>query len=269
MHKMFSGRLFTKEMKSLWIMLIIFIAIISMYVSVIISMFDPAQAGILDQFAKDMPQMMSAVGMSAGATTITGFMASYLYGFILLIVPLIFTIICANNLVARYTDRGSLVSLLAAPVKRSAVALTQMWVLIFCIVILVAYTTGLQIIVAQYYFPNQVVVGQLLLLNLGLLCLHLFIGGICFLCSCAFNDVKNSLTYGAGIPLVMYILQAMANMGGKVENVKYFTFFSLFNSTNILAWHPYAFWEYGSLGLGAVLLFWIAIAVFSKKNLNI
>ena len=250
-------------------MLLIFIAIISMYVCIMISMFDPKQQSALSDFFNSMPQLMSAVGMSAGAATLIGFLSSYLYGFILLIIPLIFTIICANNLIAKYTDRGSLVSLLAAPIKRSTVAFTQMFVLLFGILVLIIYTTALEILVANGMFPNALDIPKLLLLNLGLLGLHFFIGGICFLFSCIFSDVKNSLTYGAGIPLIMYILQALANMGGNAENVKYFTFFTLFNPDNIIAYKNEAYWGISILWVAAIILFWIAISIFSKKDLNI
>jgi len=269
MHKIFSFQLFKREMKSLWIMLLIFIALLSMYISVITSMFDPKAASQLDDFFKSMPQLMSAVGMSAGATTLIGHLASYLYGFILLIVPLIFTIICANNLVARYTDRGSMVSLISAPIKRSAVVFTQMLVLLFSILILIVYATCLEIVVSHAMFWGQLDIEKLILLNFGLLGLHFFIGSICFLFSCAFSDVKNSLTYGAGIPIVMFILQALANMGGKAENVKYFTFFTLFQPSNIIAYQHNAYWGMASLLAAAIVLFSIAIAIFSKKDLNI
>ena len=44
----------------------------------------------LDGFVEAMPEFMASVGMKAHAATLLGFMVSYLYGFILLIFPMLF-----------------------------------------------------------------------------------------------------------------------------------------------------------------------------------
>ena len=84
-----------------------------------------------------MPELMASVGMKANATNLLGFMISYLYGFILLIFPMLFCILRGNALIAKYVDKGSMVSLIAAPVKRHIIAFTQMKVLVSGILLLV------------------------------------------------------------------------------------------------------------------------------------
>jgi ABC-2 type transport system permease protein len=266
---MFNLTLFKKEIKSLWKMLLVFLAIIALYVYVIITMYDPVQMKLLDGYVEAMPEMMAAFGMTAGATTLLGFISSYLYGFMLLIVPMVFTIMCANRLIARYVERGAMVSLLAAPVTRPTVAFTQMKVLLAGIFTILAFTTILEIATAQAYFPNQLEIGKLLLLNFGLLGLQFFIGGVCFLSSCLFSDGKYSLGFGAGIPLLMYVFQAMANMGGDAANAKYLTVLTLFDHNGILAGKSSAMWGIAILWLGAVVLFGAAIRIFARKDLSI
>lgn len=56
-------------------------------------MHDPEMMKTLDSFVEVMPELMAAVGMSAGAASLLGFMVSYLYGFILLIFPMVFCIL--------------------------------------------------------------------------------------------------------------------------------------------------------------------------------
>ena len=82
--------LYKREMKSSLKMLLLFAAIITMYVTIIIRMYDPEMMATLDSFYEVMPEVMASVGMSAGATSLIGFMISYLYGFILLIFPMVF-----------------------------------------------------------------------------------------------------------------------------------------------------------------------------------
>lgn len=84
---------------------------------------------------------MASVGMKAHASNLLGFMVSYLYGFILLIFPMVFSILRGNALIARYVDKGSMLSLVAAPVKRCTIAFTQMSVLISGIVLLIFYSS--------------------------------------------------------------------------------------------------------------------------------
>ena len=216
-----------------------------------------------------MPQLMSAVGMTAGATSLTGFLVSYLYGFVLLIFPMVFCILRGHGMIAKYVDKGSMVALVAAPVKRRAIALTQAAALLSGILLLMAYITVLEIGCIAWLFPEELAVGTLLKLNGGLSCLHLFIGGICFLCSCAFSDARYSLGFGAGVPALMYVVQMLANMGGAAKQAKYFTFFTLFNPSGIAAGDAAALTGCLVLLAGAMGLYALGAAIFCRKDLPI
>jgi ABC-2 type transport system permease protein len=256
-------------MKKSILTLVIFAGVLSIYIPMIVQMFDPQMAEILNQFSEMMPGVMAAVGMSGTATTLTGFMASYLYGMLLLMLPMVLVILRAHGLIGKYVDRGSMMTLVAAPVKRRTVAFTQMKTLASVTLLLIVYITVLEIICAEATFPGEIEIGSFLLLNVGLFCVQLFIGGICFLASCIFNDAKYSVGVGAGIPTLMYIIQMLANMGGSAENAKYATFFTLFNPDGLVAGEAEAIWGIVALFIGACLLFIAAITVFSKKDLHI
>ncbi len=79
---MISMALYKREMKGSIKLLIIFGAIITLYVSIIINMYDPQMMKTLDSFVEAMPELMASVGMKAAAANLLGFMVSYLYGFI-------------------------------------------------------------------------------------------------------------------------------------------------------------------------------------------
>ena len=68
---------------------------------------------------------------------------------------MVYSILRSNALAAKYVDQGSMAVLLAAPVKRSTIAATQMWVLISGIVSLLVYVTGLEILVSHLLFPEN------------------------------------------------------------------------------------------------------------------
>ena len=266
---MMNMALYKREMKGSIKLLIIFAAVITLYVSVIISMYDPELMKTLDSFTEAMPELMAAVGMTANAASLLGFMVSYLYGFILLIFPMLFCILRGNALIAKYVDKGSMALLAAAPVKRRTIAFTQMKVLVSGILLLVFYITILEMICAMSGFPGELDVTELLILNGGLLCLHLLIGSICFLSSCIFSDTKYSVAFGAGIPIFMYVLQMLANVGGDVEKAKYFTFFTLFHPDGIIAKESGAAAGILVLLAGAVVFYTLGIMIFDKKDLHI
>ncbi len=261
--------LFKREMKGSIKLLVIFGAIITMYVSIIINMYDPEMMKMLDGFVEIMPELMAAVGMTANAASLLGFMVSYLYGFILLIFPMLFCILRGNALIAKYVDKGSMALLIAAPVKRRTIAMTQMMVLVSGILLLLFYSTIVEFICAGSGFPGELDVTALLLLNGGLLCLHLFIGGICFLASCIFSDTKYSVAFGAGIPAFMYVLQMLANVGGDAEKIKYFTFFTLFHPDGLIAGESSAAVGVLILLAGAAVLYGLGILIFERKDLHV
>lgn len=266
---MINTALYKREMKGSIKLLAIFAAVITMYIAIIIGMYDPEMMKTLDSLAKMMPELMAAVGMKTNTGSLLGFMASYLYGFILLIFPMVFCILRGNALIAKYVDKGSMVSLAAAPVKRRAVALTQIAVLVSGVFLLILFSTAVELICAGSGFPGELDVPKLLTLNAGLLCLHLFIGGVCFLFSCIFSDTKYSVAFGAGVPAFMYVLQMLANAGGDAENAKYFTFFTLFNPDGVIAGESSAVIGAVALFAGAVVLYALGVMIFERKDLHI
>lgn len=266
---MLNTALYRRELKKSSKLLLLFAAIMTMYIALIISMYDPEMMAMLDGIVDKMPELMAAVGMKSGARDLLSFMISYLYGFILLVFPMVFSIVRANGLIAGYVDQGSMVSLMAAPVKRRTIAFTQMSVLVTGLALLLVYCTALELFCAEYFFPGALERKSLIALNCGLLHLHLFIGGIAFLASCICSEAKHSLAFGGGIPAVMYVLQMLANVGGDVEKAKYFTFFSLFYPDGLVAREGLSMIGAAALLVGAIILYILSIEIFNGKDLHI
>ena len=266
---MINGALFRREMKISVKLLLIFGAIMTLYVTCIIWMYEPETVEMLDSFTKAMPELMAAVGMTPGAADLLGFMISYLYGFILLVFPMVFCILRGNGLVARYIDQGSMVYLAAAPVKRRAIAATQMLVLLSGILLLTIYTTVLEAVTAQMLFPGELNLSELLQLNTGLLLLHFLIGGICFCASCIFSESRYSALFGGGIPALMYLFQMIANVGSSAEGLKYLSIFTLFDPNGLAAGESDAVLKMVALLAGSIILYPIGIVVFCRKDLHI
>ncbi|WP_026881129.1 ABC transporter permease subunit [Clostridium akagii] len=263
---MFSLTLFKREMKSNNKLLIIFIYILTLYTVMIVYMFNPDSSKSFDAIIKLMPGLMKAAGFVSGGGTLIGSIATGLYGMIVLMFPMAFSIILGNKLVAGYVDRGSMACLLATPNKRVKIALTQALCLWVSIGILIIYVTVAIIIASAIMHPGLLDIGKLILINVVVYFLHIAISGICFFASCISNDTKRSFTIGAGIPVAFFLIQMLSNMGGNLKNLKYFTIFTLFNANDIIAGKNVVF-PILILVAVAIVLYGLAILIFSRRDL--
>lgn len=266
---MFNYALYKQGIKSNFKMFLIFLAVITMYITLIITMYNGDMAELMQQFAKDMPEMMAMMGMNGITSTLIGFIISYLYGFILIIFPMVFYIMLSSRLVASLVDRGSMAYLLASPNKRNKIIFTQMKVIGTYIFILILYSTILSIVTCEIMFPGQLGIKGFLILNLGLIALHFAISGICFFASCIFNDMKNTLTVGVGLPLFFFIVQMLANMGGKLEPLKYATILTLFDPYKLIDGNKTSYIFIGVLLVISIVLYGSSILIFRKRDLSI
>lgn len=258
-----------KELKGLIRLLTIFAAILTLYITMIIAMYDPSIIGTIHQFRETMPELMAIVGMDGPSDSLIGFMISYLYGFILLMFPMVFSFFCAYKLVGKYIDKGSLSVLLSAPVSRPTIILTETAAAVIGLLLLLLYITVTELVCAEIQFPGETEIGGLLLINFGLLALHLFILGIGFLCAVSFNDLKGSLGAGAGIPSFSYVMTMLGNAGEKTEAFRYLSFFSLYDPSGLIKGETVAYIGTAALFTGALLLFGLSATVFSKRDFTL
>jgi ABC-2 type transport system permease protein len=182
---------------------------------------------------------------------------------------MVYVILAANSLVVRHTDKGSMAYLLASPNKRSSIAMTQALNLLLGILILIVYETILAVCVSEAVFPGQLEIKNFLVLSLGLFCLHFFIGGLCFLASCVSNEVKTASLIGGGISVLCYLFQSLANVGDKFKNLKYASFFTLFDAEKLTHGSGEGYLMIACLFAGGLLLFAIGIISFNRRDLHV
>lgn len=262
-------------LSSLKIMAILY-AVMTMYTIVIIYMFDPALSEMLEGFQNAMPEMMRAFGMSGMASTLLEFIRLYLYGFIMLIFPLVFSIIQIHRLLTHYIDCGSMATLLATPNSRTKVLRTQWVSIVITLAILLTLVTVTGLCSCMIMFPNELDIKRYLLLNLMLFLFHLCLAAMIFLAGCLFNDSKTFYLFGAGLPILFYLFQMLSDMGEKLEWLRNLTLFTLFPSETIVTAEYTSFSEFAGTGIlgnslvliGLCLIFYaIGYTYFKRKDL--
>lgn len=264
---MINKTLFAREWKANYKLLLIFLAVLTMYISIIVSMFNPKLGSALEEFTKAMPEMMALFGMAGMTTTLVGFLSNYLYGMLLIAFPMVFLILLSLRLVVKYVDRGAMSYLLSGGSSRSCLIWTQMTVMLTNLLALDGYCILLGIVCSAWMFPGKLDVRAYLSLNLGLFCLHIFLAGYCFMISCMCNESRKAALAGAGIPVLFLLLQMLSNMEGAAEWLRYLTLFSLFQQEKLIETEMTGYLlAIGLFVIGAVC-FWVGKRSFERRDL--
>ncbi len=97
------------------------------YTSMSIATYDPDNIDTLLMMMSALPEgLITAMGGFDGMTSeLVNFLGAFLYGFILLVFPLFYTVTVAIRLIAGPVDTGFMAFLLATPHKRSTIILNQ------------------------------------------------------------------------------------------------------------------------------------------------
>ncbi len=262
--------LFITNIKSNWGVFTFVAGMLLIYVITSVTMFDPDSAEALLAMFDMLPEgMMKAFGFDGLGTDLTSYLGGYLYGFILLVFPLIYTVMLSNKLVAKHVDSGSMAYLLTTPNSRVQIILTQALYLIISTFVLILFELIVLISIAETMFSGNLEIGKFVSLNLLTYLVLVVVGGISFLFSCIFNDTKNSIAFGAGVPIIMFVLKMISEISEEVEFLKYFSIYSLVNPDRIMSDSIYTITVSIILVGVAAILFGAAIYIFNKKSLAI
>jgi ABC-2 type transport system permease protein len=265
---MISFPLLKSTIRSNLIIFIIFAAILAMYLGIIASMYDPEVIGAMDAYLELLPQeMVRAMNFNMVEPNLTGFVAGYFYGFLILLFPLIYSAIMANRAIASYVDSGSMGFLLSTPNPRWKIALTQAVFLFGSIKLLIFFTALLGILVSEAQFPGELDVWRFVLLNIGTILLYYAISGIGFFASCLFNDTSRSLALGAGLPVLFLIMKMLGDVSDQLAPISNASLVSLFNPEAILAMDSTVLPSFLALFAIGTALYAAGIVVFVKKDL--
>ncbi|WP_066715606.1 ABC transporter permease subunit [Clostridium sp. Marseille-P299] len=260
--------LFKSNVKSNYILLLIIAGVLLMYTSIMLLMYNPESNDKINQLMAMFPEeIIGAFGFKLASGSLIEFLTSYLYGFIYLIFPLIIEMVVAHRIIARHVDKGSMAYILSTPNKRTSIAFTQLLFLEACVFVIIVYITIITIICSTIAFPGLLDIGKLLYVNLGLFLLHSALSGICFLGSCIANDSKTSLSIGVGVTVTFYVIQMLANMGDKLEFLKYVTIFTLFQPSDVLEGKSSVILSYAILASISIACYLIGTYQFSKRDL--
>ena len=166
----------------LWL---IFTVLMSLYAFAVVRMYDPVAGAALISLTESLPQAMTILGMANDTNTFTAFIVNYLYGMLMLALPMVYTVIVSVQLMAHHVSNGTMSYLLASPNSRKRIAATQRNVLVVTLLLMLAVCCVVTIGLCEYFYPGQLDILHFLILTACVLALQLAFAGMCYFFSAA------------------------------------------------------------------------------------
>lgn len=262
--------LFKATFKANYKLLLLIFGVMGFYAFIILSMYDEASLSGLEEIFEMFPEaLIKAMGFSLMDSSLVGYLAGYYYGFLIIAFPMIYISILGPRVIAKHIDSNSMSFILSTPNSRVKVSLTQGLYVLLSMVFLLFLVMILIMGLSALMFPGSLNMMQFLLMNLNVVGLFVFISGLSFLCSCIANETKTAVLYGSGIPILFFVVDMLKNANDKLDILKYFTIFTLFDTRHVLDKNPLIYLNMGILYVSGLMLFGLGIYIFNKKDLNI
>ena len=259
--------LFKNSLKRNWVLLVIFFGVLTMYLTIMTSMYDPEDIAGLMLMIEAFPEgLRTAMGFDQIPTDLAGYLASWLYGMLMIGFPMVYSIILGNKLVAKMVDNGSFAYLLSTPVPRVKIIITQGLYALGSMLALFAALFAVGVLSAQAQFPGELDLKAFFNLNLTTMLVNMVVLMISFFFSCLFNETRFSLGFGAGVP-IMFLLMNM--LGGSTPDLRFLadaSIYGFYDPMQLATGESALVVNLLYLGIIAVL-FAGATLIFDKKRL--
>lgn len=192
------------------------------------------------------------------------------YNMLLPAISAIYIVTTGNKLLAGQVDRGSMAYILATPIRRSTVVLTQAIYFIGSIAA-TFLSTCLTFIVCNNFLDAGFNTSTIVDLNLGAFAITFALAGIIFAASGIFNLSKYVMGTGGLLVIAFIILAIIGSFADygvpDLENVQKLTILSLFDIKDILKEGTKWISELGILGIIGLSSFAVGGITFIKKDL--
>jgi len=252
-----------------WLLWLIFFAVLTMYLTIMIAMYDPEDMESITSMLELFPEdMMKAMGFSQLVTDLTSYLASWLYGLLMLAFPMVYCVILGHRLVAKKVDNGSFACYLSTPNSRVKLITTLGVYALLSIIVLFTALFAVGVGFSELMLPGLLDIPQFLRLNVTVMLLNLAVIMMVFFFSCLFNDSALATGFGAGLPIIFLLLNMLGGASDRLEPLKKITPYGWFDPIELARGEPTLLINlvYGGL---ALVLFAAAIRVFHRKQLPI
>lgn len=250
-----------------WILLLIFFGVLTMYTTIMISMYNPDDMEALTSMLDLLPEeLIKAFGFAGAVTDLTVYLASWLYGMLMFAFPMVYCIILGNQLVAKTVDNGSMAYLLSTPNSRTRIIVTQGVYALLSVAVLFAALFGMGLLASSAAFPGLLDAGAYFRLNVTTMLVNMVVMMITFFFSCLFNDSKFSLGFGAGVPIMFLLMNMLGGASEGAEILKEISIYGLYDPVELVRGSDVSGLNLFFAGI-VIVLFIASVLVFRRKRL--
>ena len=234
-------------------------AVLVLYLFLLLGTYAPdGKAGVILLFSGLPSAVQTALGAGNYGLSLSGILGGYFWENIFTLVPFVVSIPVAASFVAGKLESGAFAWILSAPVEREKLLFTQIYSFTFALFALFFVNCLVGIVCGLAFCGSYFVISEFLLMCLGGFCLHFCLGRMIL------AKKKRETT---GIVLLFYILKMLASLGGIFGYLKYVTIFSMYLADDVIDGGMFFIWKYPVLILAGVLLYWLSMRIFEKRDL--
>lgn len=233
-------------------------------------------SSLLDTLPTDVSTALEEIGQMDLYSLMIGSIFFKIAG---LLLPIIYMIMTANNLIAGQVDSGSMAYILATSTKRESVSFTQACYLIISLFLMFLCTAVTSVICFSIIniTNTNLTYAKLILINLDAFLVLFSLSGINFFTSSYFDKTKKSMAIGGGLSMFFLVATMLGLFGSPVipavvridalNNFNYVSLISLFDAVSIIDGTNAYIWKMAILALIGIV-FYIAGAIkFKRKDL--
>ncbi|MDY4675870.1 MAG: ABC transporter permease subunit [Candidatus Borkfalkiaceae bacterium] len=249
------------------------------YLAAVEKMNTDLTADIANSLLASLPQEVSdAIEDIGRADLYTLIVGSIFYKLAGLLLPIIYMIMAANNLISGQVDSGSMAYVLSTSTKRKTVVFTQALYLIGSLLVMFLLTTATGCVcLAIIDTEVDLTYGKLILLNVGAFLVLFALSGLNFFTSCYFDRSKRSMAIGGGLSIFALVAAMLGLFGSQVipkvvrlnalNYFNYTTIISMFDVVSIMDGTVTFIWKFAILAALGIIGIIAGSVKFIKKDL--
>lgn len=209
---------------------------------------------------------LKLVSLKLTDPSVSGTVATVFFGFWALLLPTVYTLRRAEELVAEGMESGRLIVYIATPLGREKVIRTEAFSLVFGQFAMLAVSMGAGVLFAELLRPGELEIMEFLFLGLGAFAIQFVLGAFGFLISCSGMGKKLRALFLRGLTGLSFVLYLLGNLGGILELPGNLAVFSVLRPERFGAGN-------GALAAAFLLLlglvfYGFAFLIFRKKDLQ-
>ncbi len=238
------------------------VGLVSLYPSITS---DNSYADLLDVMPKEM---LNAIGMTGDITDLNEYLNMNFYNSVYLYVLMAYTVVFIAKLVAKPMGDTSLVYYLNSSVSRTQFLGSQIVTFIIGLS-LIFVSSVFSVMLSKWIFirDQDFEVMNFLKINVTIILIFFFLGSICFLINTLVNNNSEAVAYTALLIGIQYILDVFKNISFNLENLKYSTIISVYDTHKIYTDDTYFMISSLILLVVGIIFFVISLIQFKRRDL--